>query len=55
MKKLKSVLLLMGIVTFALALTACGGTEDKASTEKTETAKAETKRKQIKMNLEIIK
>ncbi|EKK8150130.1 DUF5067 domain-containing protein [Listeria monocytogenes] len=45
MKKLKSVLLLMGIVTFALALTACGGTEDKASTEKTETAKAETKKK----------
>ncbi|EAG7491203.1 DUF5067 domain-containing protein [Listeria monocytogenes] len=45
MKKLKSVLLLMGIVTFALALTACGGTEDKASTEKTETDKAETKKK----------
>ncbi|EAF6296160.1 DUF5067 domain-containing protein [Listeria monocytogenes] len=45
MKKLKSVLLLMGIVTFALALTACGGTEDKASTEETETAKAETKKK----------
>ncbi|EOG9440627.1 DUF5067 domain-containing protein [Listeria monocytogenes] len=45
MKKLKSVLLLMGIVTFALALTACGGTEDKASTKKTETAKAETKKK----------
>ncbi|EAG5759753.1 DUF5067 domain-containing protein [Listeria monocytogenes] len=45
MKKLKSVLLLMGIVTFALALTACGVTEDKASTEKTETAKAETKKK----------
>ncbi|HEM1308719.1 TPA: DUF5067 domain-containing protein [Listeria monocytogenes] len=45
MKKLKSVLLLMGIVTFALALTACGGTEDKASTEKTETAKADTKKK----------
>lgn len=34
MKKLKSILLLMGIITFALALTACGGTEDKASTEK---------------------
>ncbi|GAB3961741.1 hypothetical protein GCM10027614_85450 [Micromonospora vulcania] len=45
----------MGIITFALALTACGGTEDKASTEKTETAKAETKRNQIQMNLEIIK
>ncbi|ECB9787738.1 TPA: DUF5067 domain-containing protein [Listeria monocytogenes] len=45
MKKLKSILLLMGIVTFALALTACGGTEDKASTEKPETAKAETKKK----------
>ncbi|EAG9218148.1 DUF5067 domain-containing protein [Listeria monocytogenes] len=45
MKKLKSVLLLMGIVTFALALTACGGTEDKASKEKPETAKAETKKK----------
>ncbi|EIU5911145.1 DUF5067 domain-containing protein [Listeria monocytogenes] len=45
MKKLKSILLLMGIITFALALTACGGTEDKASTEKTETAKAETKKK----------
>ncbi|EAD2316904.1 DUF5067 domain-containing protein [Listeria monocytogenes] len=45
MKKLKSILLLMGIITFALALTVCGGTEDKASTEKTETAKAETKKK----------
>ncbi|MBF2455141.1 DUF5067 domain-containing protein, partial [Listeria seeligeri] len=47
MKNLKRVLLLMGIITFALALTACGGTEDKASTEKTktETAKAETKEK----------
>ncbi|EAE8346385.1 DUF5067 domain-containing protein [Listeria monocytogenes] len=45
MKKLKRILLLMGIITFALALTACGGTEDKASTEKTETAKAETKKK----------
>ncbi|PDL26795.1 DUF5067 domain-containing protein [Listeria monocytogenes] len=45
MKKLKSILLLMGIITFALALTACGGTEHKASTEKTETAKAETKKK----------
>ncbi|EAD2806169.1 DUF5067 domain-containing protein [Listeria monocytogenes] len=45
MKNLKSVLLLMGIVTFALALTACGGTEDKASTENPETAKAETKKK----------
>ncbi|MBC2328787.1 DUF5067 domain-containing protein [Listeria swaminathanii] len=45
MKKLKSVLLLMGIITFALALTACGGTEDKASTDKKETAKAETKKK----------
>lgn len=45
MKKLKSVLLLMGIITFALALTACGGTDDKTSTEKTETAKAETKKK----------
>ncbi|MBC2358387.1 DUF5067 domain-containing protein, partial [Listeria welshimeri] len=44
MKNLKRVLLLMGIITFSLALTACGGTEDKASTEKTktETAKAET-------------
>ncbi|EJO7641619.1 DUF5067 domain-containing protein [Listeria monocytogenes] len=45
MKKLKSILLLMGIITFALALTACGGTEDTASTEKIETAKAETKKK----------
>ncbi|EQA4639974.1 DUF5067 domain-containing protein [Listeria monocytogenes] len=52
MKKLKSVLLLMGIVTFALALTACGGTEDKASTEKTETAKAETKKKANQNELE---
>lgn len=57
MKNLKRVLLLMGIITFALALTACGGTEDKVSTEKKETAKAETKekRKQIQIHLAIIK
>ncbi|MBK3913597.1 DUF5067 domain-containing protein [Listeria ivanovii] len=43
MKKWKHAILLMGVLTFALALSACGGTEDTSS--KSETAKAETKEK----------
>lgn len=45
MKKWKHALLLMGVLTFALTLTACGGTEDTSNEAKTETAKAETKEK----------
>lgn len=45
MKKLKSVLLLMGIVIFVLVLIVCGGIEDKVSIEKIEIVKVEMKKK----------
>ncbi|MBM5693949.1 DUF5067 domain-containing protein [Listeria seeligeri] len=37
MKKWKTALLLMGVLTFSVALTACGGTEDTSSETKAET------------------
>lgn len=45
MKKWKTALLLMGALTFSVALTACSGAEETSSEAKTETAKAETKEK----------